>query len=194
MFLLLFGIIFFVGLIVYVAYLIIQKEAPVERRPTIHASGIYSVVRRSPRPAVEAAKPSAGELEEYLRSATKDVSGMPLTENDRKKLLGQWQETLESNLGVIETGDRNGLEIYFYSCPVDCRQSRAFRNRSRFVTREEIYQHPELVPPFHLGCPCRLVPDTEWKRGGGPDAKASPLLDGGDFRLPDWKTIEREAQ
>lgn len=194
MFLLLFGIVLFVGLIVYVAYLIIQKEAPQERRPTIHASGIYSVVRRSPRAAVEKIKPSMAELKDLLSSAKNDASGVPLTENDKKKLLDQWQETLESNIKVIETGDQSGLEIYFYSCPIDCRQSRAFRNRNRFVTREEIYRRPELVPPFHLGCPCRLVPDTEWKRGGRPDAMASPLLDGGDFRLPDWKTIEREAQ
>ena len=194
MLLLTFGIILFLVVIVYLIYVSMQTEKPEDKRPTIHTSGIYSVVRRSPRGAVEAVKPSHSVLGKNLANASVDVLGKPLSAGDKKRLLDQWQANLESNLRSIESGDQNGIEIYFYSSFSACSQNGMLHGRNRFVTREEIYQNPELVPPFHLGCRCGLVPDTEWKRGGRPDEKVLPLLDGQEFHVPNWKTIERGVE
>lgn len=189
--LIVFGIVLLLVIIVYLIYVAIKKEEPEEQRPVIHTSGIYSVVRRSPRGMLHPAKPTQEEVVAHLASSSNDISGKALTNEDRQALAEEWKNALDHNVTVIENGDKKGLEIYFYKCQVGCSQNKSLRENDQYVTREELYQHPELIPPLHIGCQCTLVPDQEWKTGGHQDTQSMPLLHEAAFQTPDWKIIER---
>ena len=191
MLLLSFGIILFVAVIVYVIYIAIQKEKPEEQQPTIHTSGIYSVVHRSPRHNIHPAKPSTDEIKAYLAAVSTDKKGATLGENDKKQLAQDWEAQLEKNIAVIEEGDNCGNEIYCYKPSRKCSYNECFFTGHTFVTREEIHMHPEIIPPLHIGCACMLQPDIKWKTGQNSATQSLPLLRS-NFKQADWKTIERD--
>lgn len=178
------------ALVLFLIYISIKKEKPEENRPTIHTSGIYSVVRRSPRSAVLKDKPMVEDIEKYLSTDARSRDGQRLSLTQKEKLVTAWKEYLEKNIGTVEKGDKEGVEIYFYTFPGSGTCAAADRFRDRFVTRDQIYNRPELVPPFHLGCRCLLIADTEWKKGMMADIEFKPLLADGEVTPADWKTIE----
>ena len=70
--------------------------------------------------------------------------------------LREWDEQLELNIREIEEGDNKGIHFYYYDYFKPDPVCDRYITRGRFVTREEIYRYPVLIPPFHLGCGCRL--------------------------------------
>jgi hypothetical protein len=135
-----------------------RKEAPdVDEpggQPMIHKSGIYSIVRKSPRESLAALRPKEEEIKRYLEGVEKDINGSPVRPGDRVALIKRWKAQMEANLLAIEAGDKNGAAFYYYddTCPV-CEH---FITKGNFVTREEIYKNPQIIPPLHLGCTCVL--------------------------------------
>ena len=135
-----------------------RKEAPdVDEpggQPMIHKSGIYSIVRKSPRESLAALRPKEEEIKRYLEGVEKDINGNPIRPGDRVALIKRWKAQMEANLLAIEAGDKNGAAFYYYddTCPV-CEH---FITKGNFVTREEIYKNPQIIPPLHLGCTCVL--------------------------------------
>jgi hypothetical protein len=137
-----------------------RKEAPENAeegphgQPMIHKSGIYSVVRKSPRESLAALRPKEDELRKYLEGIDEDVNGSPIRPSDRVALVKRWKAQTEANLLAIEAGDKSGVAFYYYddTCPV-CEH---FITKGNFVTREEIYKNPQIIPPLHLGCTCVL--------------------------------------
>jgi hypothetical protein len=159
--------------------------------PTIHTSGIYSIIRRSPRESIGDYKPSQEEIIKYLSDKNVNMVGCNPSGIDAKALIDSWNSQMELNISVIEKGDEKGIEFYFYEYlwedPI-CGKNIA---NGRFVTREELYQYPNIIPPFHLGCGCRLKKyEGKDKLRETTEIGMLPLFCNGAFpKLPDWKEI-----
>jgi hypothetical protein len=123
----------------------------------IHVSGMYSVLRKSPREALAAARPSEEDIKKYLAGVNEDINGAPILAHDRAALLKHWKAQTEMNLRGVEAGDKNGVAFYYYDYLKDCPICGTFIVKGNFVTREEIYKYPQIIPPFHLGCACVLA-------------------------------------
>ena len=149
------GILFFLILILLAVRFGITKQRLENERDSqsvIHTSGIYSIVRKSPREDVERIKPSEKEIIQYLTAQNVDIHENQLTEDDKKALLESWKETLEDSIQVVEDGDKEGLEFYYYDPQGEDDVCKDFLEKGHFITRQDIFKHPELIPPFHLGC------------------------------------------
>ena len=161
--------------------------------PLIHASGIYSIVRKSPREDLFKIRPPEQEIRKYLSSINEDIKGQALSPYEKMKLLEKWQQSMEENIRVIEQGDAEEIEFYYFDtggdqkCPV-CAGS---IERGRFVSREEIFKNPIIIPPFHLGCTTRLIPYR-----GKENLRETTIIgniplfsDDATPPLPEWKRI-----
>jgi hypothetical protein len=152
------GIAFFLVLILVAVRLAVtrQEEEEPGESAKIHASGIYSVVRQSPRRAIGEVKPAEGDIRQYLSGQNVNLDGRSLSENEAEELIALWNRSIDHNLQVVEEGDRNGVEFYFYDLAAEDAACDAIISKGHFVTREQIFKHPRLIPPFHLGCRCGL--------------------------------------
>jgi hypothetical protein len=153
------SLVLFLILLIFAVRIGLNKNKPEEeeRYPAvIHASGIYSIVRRDPREAVHNNKPRTEEIRKYLSLQNVDTNGLPLSEADREKLFAFWNESLNASIQEIEGGDREGVEFYYYDFPHECPVCDPFLKKGQFVTREELFQNPTFIPPFHLGCTCKI--------------------------------------
>lgn len=188
------GILFFIVLILLAVRFGIAKqklESERESGTVIHTSGIYSVVRKSPRADVDTIKPSEKEIIQYLATQNVDIHGNQLSEIDKQALLSSWKATLESAITAIEEGDKQGLEFYYYDLKEEDTVCEEFLSKGHFITRQDIYKHPELIPPFHLGCRCVLKchHGTEKLRDTTEFGMRPFLPEGTLPPLPDWKPI-----
>ena len=128
-------------------------------KPTIHASGIYSIVRESPRRSILSHKPRREDIVQYLAGINEDIIGSPLSDADKSSLAEAWFMSSEENIAAVERGDLKGVEFYYYDfTPSSCPVCKRFLSKGKFVTREEIFRHPAIVPPLHIGCTCKLLP------------------------------------
>jgi hypothetical protein len=128
------------------------------QEPLIHMSGVYSVLRKSPRADLEALRPSEGEIQKYLDGLDEDINGKSIRSLERAELLRHWKAQMEASLLGIENGDKKGAVFYYYDFPgLMCPVCASFMTKGNFVTREEIFKNPKIIPPFHLGCTCVLT-------------------------------------
>ncbi|NLD98837.1 MAG: hypothetical protein GX640_03095 [Fibrobacter sp.] len=172
----------------------LKKDVPVEESedPVLHASGIYSIVRKSPREAVDRIKPSEEEIRKYLSSQIENIQRGALSQKECEQLIKRWNEAINQSVMTVELGDRSNVEFYFYEFSSgECSVCKEFISRGKFVTREEIFLHPQILPPFHLGCTCSILPHH-----GKEDLRDTtemgmlPLFKGkAPPPLPDWKAI-----
>jgi hypothetical protein len=152
------GIIFFL-IVILIAFRVSVSRQKVEEGddlPLIHASGIYSIVRKSPRETLRACKPTDAEIRKYLAQRIEITPGRVLTSDEKDDLISQWQALMEENIVEIENGDKEGVEFYYYIVDEDDAVSHNYVKKGNFVTREEIHNFPQIIPPLHLGCSCRL--------------------------------------
>jgi hypothetical protein len=157
--------------------------------PMIHGSGIYSIIRRSPRDNIGDFKPSQEEIRKYLNDKNVNIKGLsPAQRND---LVSRWNELMEANISEIENGDKEGREFYYFDFVRDDPVCAKIIHKGRFVTREQIYQHPKIIPPFHIGCGCMLRKyQGKDKLRDTTEIGMLPLLKNGEMvHLPDWKEI-----
>jgi hypothetical protein len=159
-----------------------------ERERMIRVSGIYSIVRESPRAALAALRPKEGEIRQYLAGINEDINGARLTDSDRAALLKHWNTQMEFNLQAIEKGDKDGATFYYYDFPSVCPVCKPFITKGNFVTREEIYYHPVIIPPFHIGCACVLAAHRGVENLRETTITGMvPFFESGSLpRLPDW--------
>lgn len=188
-----------IGIVVLLVFLVVaiyvgmrreRSAAPVSES-VLHKSGIYSVVRKSPAAMVSQYKPSEAEIKEYLNSPATLKNGAPLSNAVRAELQACFKEQLGATVAEIEAGDRDSAEFYYYTFNQEDRVCSKFIKKGRFVTREEIYRHPQVLPPFHLGCSCEI----KAYKGSENLHKTTELnmfpffKDGAVPKLPDWKAI-----
>jgi hypothetical protein len=114
-----------------------------------------------------------------------------LTEIDAIAFMKQWNTQMEFNINEIEEGDEKGIEFYFYEYSWDDPICEKYIAKGRFVTREELYQFPNVIPPFHFGCGCRLRKyEGKEKLRETTEIGMLPLFQNGvPPLLPDWKEI-----
>jgi len=135
-----------------------EKSLEVANNGIIHSSGIYSIIRKSPREALTNHKPSEKEISDYLLQIREDIENNPLSEKDFRDLILEWNNSLTNSVEVIEKGDRKGVDFYYYDYPKECPVCKTYLSKGQFIRREEIFHYPSIIPPFHLGCTCRIVP------------------------------------
>jgi len=159
--------------------------------PVIHASGIYSIFRKSPRESISDYKPSQEEISKYFTDKNVNSNGLRITEAQRRNLMESWNTQMELNISEIEKGDLKGIEFYYYEYAWNDPICAKCIPKGRFVTREEIYQHPNIIPPFHLGCGCRLKKyEGKEKLHDTTELGMLPLFrNGAPPLLPDWKEV-----
>jgi hypothetical protein len=171
----------------------INKEKTEEGNipPVIHASGIYSIIRKSPRESISDYKPSQEEIIKYFSNENVDTKNLSLTQADISALIKSWNSQMELNINEIEKGDLKGIEFYYYEYAWNDPICGARIPKGRFVTREEIYQFPSIIPPFHVGCGCRLKKyEGKEKLHDTTELGMLPLFrDGKPPLLPDWKEV-----
>jgi hypothetical protein len=163
-----------------------EEEMP---SPIIHGSGIYSIIRRSPRDNIGDFKPSQEEIRKYL--SDKNVNMVGISSLEQEKLLSKWNELMEANISEIENGDKEGTEFYYYDFKWKDPVCAKIISKGRFVTREQIFEHPDIIPPFHVGCGCRLCKyQGKDKLRETTEIGILPLLRNGEMvDLPKWKEI-----
>jgi hypothetical protein len=160
-----------------------EEEVPT---PVIHASGIYSIIRRSPKENISDYKPSQEEIRKYLFEKTVNI-----TEEEKEKIITLWNQHLEANILEVESGDKEGIEFYYFGFKWEDPVCEKIIKKGRFVTREQIFQYPYIIPPFHLGCGCVLYKYMgKEKIHETTELGMLPLFTNGDMiKLPDWKEI-----
>ena len=152
-----------------------KEEAP----PPIDVSGQYAVVVRPARLSMESVKPSETDLKKWLSSQN-------ISEEEKSRYFEQWQKTYEETIRIIDEGDRNGTVTYRIELGPKGKQYCKFLNEENFITREQIRNHAELLPPYVFGCDCRLMPKLPWENPGKSGWKAV-VPDNGVYHVPDWR-------
>jgi hypothetical protein len=190
------------GLALFLVLVLIAVHIGITRRaddtqadkPVLSGSGVYSIVRRSPREAVQKIRPGADEMRQYLASVNEDSTGKRLSAEDKERILAAFAADTEAAIAEVEAGDQEGVEYYYYDYRWDDPVCEGMVGKGPYVTREEMFRFPQLLPPFHLGCGCVL------KRQHGTEALRKtiamhlrPLLADNQQlpRLPDWRSVCR---
>ncbi len=169
-----------------------NEEDASENEPLIHHSGIYSIVRKSPRENIAQHKPSQEEIRKYLSGINEDIDGNTLSEEERQRIVTEWKERLEQNIKEIEDGDREGVEFYRYHSERTDPVCDLFHVHNKFVSREQIFRYPGLIPPLHLGCGCRLIRYQGDEETGVDSTKTRTFISGDMLpELPDWQRTVR---
>jgi hypothetical protein len=168
-----------------------EKVESEVRSPVIHTSGIYSIIRRSPRESISDYKPSQEEISKYLSEKNVNIAGPGLSAAQANALIKSWNDQMELNIKEIEQGDEKGIEFYFYEYMWADPLCEKCIPKGRFVTREELYQFPNVIPPFHVGCGCRLKKyEGKEKLRDTTEIGMQPFFRNGVLPLlPDWKEI-----
>jgi hypothetical protein len=172
-----------IGLVAF--YFSIQtKQRRIVEFPRIYASGIYSVIRRSPREIIPTVKPSAQSIQEFLQSQTADMEGKPLHRSDVRQLVQHYTGRLEENIKVIEEADQKG-EDNFLLTPGECRFCETLGGRKAFLNRDMIHHTPEIIPPYFPGCTCHLqsLPPDSTLDGSVP----LKMNETSRYGIPDWR-------
>lgn len=163
--------------------------------PLIHASGVYSILRRSPREELLKIRPTVENIRKYLCSQNEDIENIFISPKEIDLLVEQWTESLNRNINTIEAGDQDEVEFYFYEFdPENCPVCQNHLKRGNFVTRQEIFKYPQIIPPFHIGCTCCILPyHGKEKLNDTTELGMKPLFkDSSPPPLPDWKTIYKQ--
>lgn len=193
------GLILLLVLILIAVRLISLKRTPSEeggvesaaQGPIIHNSGIYSIVRKSPREDVLHIRPKETEIRKYIASINEDIYGRALSGAEKDSIVQKWLHSMEENISVIEKGDSESMEFYYLESSADkqCPVCANFFKHGQFVMRQEIYKYPSVIPPFHLGCTTKLVPYIGKENlRETTTIRMSPLFSRGIApKLPDWK-------
>ncbi len=164
--------------------------------PLIQASGIYSIIRKSPREDLKRIRPDETEIRKYLFAINEDIEKNPLSDADKQNLAEQWQRAMEESIGAIEEGDKVNAPFFYlldWAEGNPCKVCDSYFKRGKLVTREEIFKNPSVIPPFHLGCTTRIIPfrgkDYSEEAAAQETLPFEAKMD--PFAMPDWKMTLR---
>ena len=150
----------------------------------IYASGVYSLIRRSPRKELQEREPPLEEVHTVLSSEQgKTANG------SAEQYLDEWRRQANISINNIEKGDKEGIQTYRYQVPAKCQRTCAMFGGDTYVTREQIHNHVQLIPPFHLGCGVSLVTKEAWNAGNENAAWTPILPSNGKYMTPDWRIV-----
>ncbi|MDO5577027.1 MAG: hypothetical protein Q4F84_08100 [Fibrobacter sp.] len=170
----------------------IDEDETIEENAVIHTSGIYSIIRKSPREELLKIRPSSEESSKYLASINEDMYTFPVSDKEKGELIENWNDSINKNIETIEQGDKDGVEFYYFDfSPESCPVCKPYIKKGQFVTREEIFRHPSIIPPFHLGCTACLKPHHGKENiQDTTELGMFPLFSNDTLpKLPNWKKI-----
>lgn len=151
----------------------------------IYASGVYSLIRKSPRKELQEREPPLEEVQAVLGSP----QAQQVANGAAQQYLDEWRRVANISINNIEKGDREGIQTYRYQVPSKCQKTCAMFHGDAYVTREQLHNHVQLIPPFHLGCGVELVTKEAWS-AGVEGAAWSPILPvNGKYQTPDWRVV-----
>ncbi len=166
------------------AYVVIHStDEKEEVKPVIDVSGQYAVVVRPARESITNVKPSEASLRSWL-----ETQGQ-LSPEEREALIAQWNATIEETIRVIDEGDKNGTVTYRIELGPKGKNYCKFVNEENFITREQIRNHAEILPPYVLGCDCKLLPKQPWENPSKSGWKAVVPTHGSSYDVPDWRQL-----
>ncbi len=162
-----------------------EGDRPADDTSPIYASGVYSLIRKSPRKELQEREPPLEEVRSILASP----QAAPTANAAAQQYLDEWRRVANISITNIEKGDREGIQTYRYQVPSKCQKTCAMFSGDAYVTREQLHNHVQLIPPFHLGCGVELVTKEAW--GAGAEGAAwSPILPvNGKYQTPDWRIV-----
>ena len=165
------------------AYVIIHSsDEKDEPKRVIDVSGQYAVVVRPARESLNAVKPSEASLRSWL-----DTQDLPAEK--KEELLSRWNATMEETIRTIDEGDKNGTATYRIELGPKGKQYVKFVSDENFITREQIRNHAEILPPYCLGCDCKLLPKQPWENPSKSGWKAVVPSHGSHYDVPDWRQL-----
>ena len=157
-----------------------SKKEKGEATP-IYTSGVFSLIRKSPREAVLARVPELESIRAAPAAGPEKANGTP------ERFRDEWLRVAELCINNVERGDKEGIQTYRYAVPEKCRATCGRFGGDAYVTREQLHHEVRLIPPFHLGCGCEITPREAGGAGGW-----SPILPvNGRYDTPDWRTVVR---
>ena len=166
------------------AYVVIHSaDEKEEVKPVIDVSGQYAVVVRPARESITAVKPSEASLRSWLETQEQ------LTPEQREEYIARWNATIEETIKTIDESDKNGTVTYHIEIGPKGRNYCKFVNDENFITREQIRNHAEILPPYVLGCDCRLLPKQPWENPSKSGWKAVVPTHGSTYDVPDWRQL-----
>ena len=149
------------------------------RAAPMYTSGVFSLIRKSPREAVLARIPDLEAVRAALSTQPGKANGGAEQYRDR------WLRTAELCINNVERGDKEGIQTYGYTVPEKCLITCGRFGGDAYATREQLHHEVRLIPPFHLGCGCEITP-REAGAGGG----WTPILPAnGRYETPDWRIV-----
>jgi hypothetical protein len=107
----------------------------------------------------------------------------------KEELIAQWNATMEATIRTIDEGDKNGTATYRIELGPKGKQYVKFVSDENFITREQIRNHAEILPPYVLGCDCRLLPKQPWENPSKSGWKAVVPSHGNHYDVPDWRQL-----
>ena len=160
------------------------SDRPQDDSSPIYASGVYSLIRRSPRKELQEREPPSEEVQSVLSSEQAEAAN-----GSAEQYLDEWRRQANISINNIEKGDRDGIQTYRYQVPAKCQRTCAMFGGDAYVTREQLHNHVSLIPPFHLGCGVQLVTKEAWS-AGNENAAWTPILPvNGKYLTPDWRIV-----
>ena len=89
----------------------------------------------------------------------------------------------------IDEGDKNGTVTYRIELGPKGKNYVHFVDEDNFITREQIRNHAEILPPYVLGCDCKLLPKQPWENPSKSGWKAVVPSHGSTYDVPDWRQL-----
>ena len=171
-----------IALVAIGAYIIINSADEKEQiTQQIDISGQYAVLVKPAKESLKSVKPSINEIKNWLSSQNID-------DKNSQSLIETWTHSLNETIKTVDEGDQNGTVTYRVVPGEKCQKFCSFINKDNYITREQIRNHPEILPPFVLGCDCKLVPKFPWENPGKAGWK--PVIPvNGVYEVPDWRNI-----
>lgn len=149
----------------------------------IKDSGEYSVKINLLNEDFSKAKPSIEKIKEYLNTEKPDLG-----EEKVEELIKQWQESIDNTVSVVEEGSRQKIKTFAYKFTDEDIKYCKFLADGNYISIEQIYNHKELLPPFHLGCKVQLVPRDASDFSENEVWKSIQPVEG-KYVVPDWRQI-----
>jgi hypothetical protein len=167
------------------AIVIGDKSSDEDPRKTLEKSGKYNVNVRPLREELSKVKPPVERVREFLEQEHGALGGERIEE-----LTLQWANSLEETIRVVEEGYEQDVQTFRYVFTDADTKICTFLSQGNYITREQIYNHPELLPPFCIGCNVRLVSKEAWEQNEtGGWLPITPV--DGRYPLPDWRQIAK---
>ena len=155
---------------------------PSEPAP-IYTSGVFSLIRKSPRESVSARIPALEAVRAVLAAAPASTRAAGTAEAYRE----EWVRMANLCISNIEHGDQQGIQTYRYVVPEKCCVTCGRFGGDAYVTRDQLHHQSLLIPPFHLGCGCEITPREAWQGGTGGWSPILPV--NGQYDTPDWRSV-----